>query len=161
MSLRNALALTLAATLVFLPALAPAAASDASVEARLKARGTNFEVDDDGDYKIVIGFTAEKRTQLVFVSGKTESVAGFLVREVFSPAAFLGKSGIDGAKALELLADSRRQKIGAWEVSGDVLYYVIKLPDNVDAMQLDAAIRIAAELADDAEIGFSGDADEL
>ena len=149
------------ATTFGLLAALPATAADRSVEVRLDARGTQYEIDGDGDYKIVIGFTAEQRTQLVFVSGSTESVAGFTVREVFSPAARLDQDGVDGAKALELLRASRRQKLGSWEIAGDVLYFVIKLPDTVDAVQLDAAIRIAAEQADDAEIKFSGSTDAL
>lgn len=161
MSLRSTLALALTATSLFLLGPAPAAAADKSVEARLEARGTSFEVDQDGDYKILIRYTDENRTQLVFVAGKTHAVSGLVIREVFSPAAILSKSGFDGAKALELLGSSRRQKIGAWETAGDVLYFVIKLPDSMDAVQLDAALRIAAEVADDAEITFSGDADEL
>lgn len=154
------LASTLAA-LGSLAAVAPASALDRSVEARLEARGTGYEVDEDGDYKILVRFARENRTQLVFVSGHTQSIPGFSVREVFSPAARLKRDGLDGAKALELMRDSRSKKLGAWEIAGDVLYYVIKLPDSIDAVELDSAILIAAELADDAEISFSGDDDAL
>ena len=62
---------------------------------------------------------------------------------------------------MDLLAESRTLKIGAWEIAGDVLYYVIKLPDSVDATQLEAAIDIAAETADNKEIELSGAKDEL
>ena len=47
----------------------------------------------------------------------------------------------DRAGALALLADSRSKKIGSWEISGDVLYFVIKLPDSVDAAGLDRRYR--------------------
>jgi hypothetical protein len=149
------------AVLGSLAAVAPASALDRSVEARLEARGTGYEVDEDGDYQILVRFAREDRTQLVFVSGRTQSIPGFSVREVFSPAARLKRDGLDGAKALELMRDSRSKKLGSWEIAGDVLYYVIKLPDSIDAVELDAAILIAAELADDAEIRFSGDDDAL
>lgn len=148
-------------TAVMLALLAPAAAAgDASVETRLDARGIKYEVDGDGDYKVVVSYQAEKRTQLVFVSGRTESLQGLLVREVFSPAGKVGADAIAG-KALDLLNESRALKIGAWEIAGDVLYYVIKLPDSVDATQLEAAIDIAAETADNKEIALSGNKDEL
>ena len=62
---------------------------------------------------------------------------------------------------MALLEDSRTNKLGAWEVAGDVLYYVIKLPDSVDATQLEGAIEIAAEIADNKEIELSGKKDEL
>ncbi|HEX4853818.1 hypothetical protein [Arenimonas sp.] len=137
------------------------AAADASVAKRLDERGVKYEVDMDGDYKVTYNYSKEGRTQLVFVSGGTESVAGFTVREVFSPAARVEGDGIDGAKALELMAESRRNKLGAWELAGDVLYFVIKLPDDISAAELESAMDIAAETADDMEIEFSGDRDDL
>ncbi|WP_449301605.1 hypothetical protein [Pseudoxanthomonas mexicana] len=65
---------------------APATAADASVEARLKARGIQYEIDADGDYKATYSYDKENRTQLVFVSGGTEQISGLSIREVFSPA---------------------------------------------------------------------------
>jgi hypothetical protein len=148
---------------VLLAALVPVAqaAEDASVKSRLDTQGIKYEVDDDGDFKVTYNYSKEGRTQLVFVGGKTESVGGFTIREVFSPAARVEKDGINGAKALELLAESRKNKFGSWEIGGDVVYFVIKLPDNVSAKQLEAAMDIAAETADDMEIEFSGDRDDL
>lgn len=143
-------------------ALAPVAhAEDASVKSRLDARGIKYSVDDDGDFKVTYNYSKEGRTQLVFVSGGTETVGGYRIREVFSPAARIGKDGINGAKALELLGESRKNKLGSWEIGGDVLYFVIKIPDSVDAAQLESAMDIAAETADDMEIKFSGDRDDL
>jgi hypothetical protein len=149
--------------LSFGPAM-PAAAQksgDASVKSRLDTRGMKYDVDDDGDFKITYNYKKENRTQLVFVSGKTETVGGFKIREVFSPAARVEKDGINGKKALELLAESRANKLGGWELDGDVLYFVVKLPDNMDASQLESAMDIAAQTADDMELKISGDRDDL
>jgi hypothetical protein len=154
--------LSASALLVAAFAFAPVAqAEDASVKSRLDTQGIKYEVDQDGDFKVTYNYSKEGRTQLVFVGGKTESVGGFTIREVFSPAARVEKDGINGAKALELLAESRKNKFGSWEIGGDVVYFVIKLPDNVSAKQLEAAMDIAAETADDMEIEFSGDRDDL
>ena len=152
--------LPLLAAILFALAAPPSTAGDASVQARQDARGIKYEIDGDGDYKVVVSYKAEHRTQLVFVSGATESIQGLLVREVFSPAGKVGADAIAG-KALELLNENRTLKVGAWEVAGDVLYYVIKLPDNIDAAQLEAAIDIAAETADNKEIELSGNEDAL
>ena len=142
--------------------LAPVAhADDASVKTRLDARGVKYEVDDDGDFKVTYNYSKENRSQFVFVSGTTQSVGGLKIREIFSPAARIETDGINGAKALELLARSRKTKVGGWEVGGDVLYFVIKLPDSLDAAQLKSAMDIAAEIADDMEIEISGDRDDL
>ncbi len=153
----------LSVTLLMLTATfaTPVLAADASVEARLKARGVQFEVDAVGDYKVTYSYKQENRSQLVFVSGHTEQVNGMSVREVFSPAGRIAADRIDGAKALALLADSRGKKIGSWEIAGDALYFVIKLPDSVDAAGLEAAMDIAAETADNKEIELSGDKDAL
>jgi len=148
----------------FLPTvvLAQSPKGDASVRTRLESRGIKtYEVDGDGDFKVTYSYSKEGRTQLVFVSGGTESVSGFTVREIFSPAARLDKDNINGAKALELMAESRKNKLGSWELAGDVLYFVIKLPDSIDAAQLESAMDIAAQTADDMELEISGDRDDL
>lgn len=152
-------ALSLSAVLA--GAATDALASDASVKSRLDARGIKYQIDDDGDYKVTYNYAKEGRTQLVFVSGGTEDVGGFKVREVFSPAGRVEKDDIDGAKALELLAESRKNKLGSWELAGDVLYFVVKLPDSLDAAQLESVMDIAAETADDMELEISGDRDDL
>lgn len=46
---------------------APVSAEDKSVADRLQASGIKYEVDSDGDYKIVYNYSKEGRTQLVFV----------------------------------------------------------------------------------------------
>lgn len=42
-----------------------------------------------------------------------------------------------------------------------MLYFVIKLPDEISAAELESAMDIAAEMADDMEIELSGDRDDL
>lgn len=142
-------------------AAAPAAAEDASVEKRLDRAGLKYEVDSDGDYKHTFNYTKEGRTQLVFVSGSTQTVSGLTVREVFSPAGRVEKDGIGGQKALELLENSGTLKMGSWEIRGDVLYFVIKVLDSATATELSSLLDIAAETADDKEIELSGEQDDL
>jgi hypothetical protein len=144
-----------------LAAAIPAAASDESVADRLQEAGLKYEVDGDGDYKVTYNYQSEGRTQLVFVSGKTETVAGFTIREIFAPAGRVEKDGITGAKALKLMQESRETKFGSWELNGDVLYFVIKAQDNMSAAQLEAMMDIVAEVADNKEIELSGDRDDL
>lgn len=149
--------------LLLVPCLFASAAMafDASVASRLDARGVKYQVDGDGDYKVTYNYSEEGRTQLVFVSGGTQSVGGFVIREVFSPAARVSTDGVTGAKALELLTQSSINKLGSWEIRGDALFFVIKLPDSMDASQLEKAMDIAAQTADNMEITFSGDKDAL
>lgn len=137
-----------------------AATTGDSVKQRLDERSIKHEIDADGDFKITYNYKKENRTQLIFVSHKTESVNNFVIREIFSPTAKIKASGIDGTKALELMAESRKNKLGSWEIDGDVLYFVIKLPDSISAAELEAAMDIAAETADDMELKLTGK-DEL
>jgi len=85
--------------------LSPVAFADSSVQTRLDARGVKYEVDADGDYKVTYSYKSEGRTQLVFVSGKTESVGGVEVRAVVAPAG-------------EGLARQSPALLGAGEVGG-------------------------------------------
>lgn len=130
--------------------------SDPSVAARLDAQGIKYVIDDDGDYKLTYSYSKENRSQLVFVSSGTEEVAGIQVREIYSPAARVEKDSIKGSRAFQLLEESSTQKLGSWEVSGDVLFFAIKLPEPISAEQLVKATNIAAEVADDKEIELSG-----
>lgn len=135
---------------------APENAIDASVKARLEAAGIKYEVDSDNDFKVTYSFTNDNRTQLLFIISKTESVMGITVREVYSPAARLKQTKINGEKALKLLRDSRNNKIGSWEIDDELLYYVIKVPDNINSEQLEAIMDIAAQTADDMERELTG-----
>lgn len=144
-----------------LVAAAPAAAQSRSVEDRLKEKDIAYEVDEDGDYKLGIRWSNEGRSQIVFISGKTETVAGLTIREVFSPAAFVKDHKVDGAKALELLEASGKTKLGSWEIRGGVVYYVAKVFDSINADDLDTVINIVSESADDKEIELTGGKDDL
>jgi hypothetical protein len=160
MTIRRLLSLSVLASLAAATAV-PAAAEDASVARRLDSAGLKYEVDDDGDYKLTFNYTKEGRTQLVFVSGTTQTVSGLTVREVFSPAGRVEKDGIGGKAALELLEASGQLKMGSWEIRGDVLYFVIKVLDSASSSELSSLLDIAAETADDKEIELSGDRDDL
>ena len=138
-----------------------ARAEDPLVASRLTERGMKFELDADGDYKVTYNYAKEGRSQLVFVSGRTETVGGLTIREVYSPAARVAKDGIDGAKALELLRQSGRNKLGSWEMRGDVVYLVIKVLDYLSAAQLEEVMDVAAETADNMELEISGARDDL
>lgn len=146
---------------IALAASVPAAAEDRSVEKRLDEMKTPYEIDGDGDYKITVNWQTEKRSQIVFVRGTTEEVAGLTIREVFAPAAIVKDHDITGAKALELLEASGNTKIGSWEIRGGVVYYVVKVFDSLTAKQLDAVINIVSESADDKEIELTSGKDDL
>lgn len=162
MNLRHVLALpALAAAGLLMATAAPAAAQDAKVEKRLAAIGAKYEIDEDGDYKIVISWQKEARSQIVFISGRTEEVAGLVIREVFAPAAIIDEHGLDGSQALALMEASGKSKLGSWEIRGGVLYFVAKVLDDISAENLDAVMTVISETADGKEIELTGGKDDL
>ena len=152
-----------AALAAFLSFAAPARAADADprIGALLDSLEIVHETDADGDYKLVYSYADENRTQQIFVSGGVETVAGLAVREIFSPAHVVSEDGLDPATALLLLTGSSRSKLGAWELHGSVVFFVIKVPDPATAEELKRYIDVAAETADNMEIELTGAADLL
>ena len=149
----------LAACFAFAPGHARAA--DATIEALLKQSDTPYEVDKDGDYKIVINWSKENRSQLVYVSGTPETFADTPVYDVFAPALATDENGLSKADANALLKASGSLKLGAWELRGDGAYFAIKVPaGKLTAEQFDKILSLAAETADNFELEHS-DSDDL
>ena len=132
---------------------------DATVRARLDAQGLGYEVDDDGLFRMLVSWQQENRSQLAFISGQSNGAGSSAVREVFSPAARVPEGGFSAEQADMLLRDSQQNVLGAWEIAGDLLFYVIKLHDDADGARLQEAVDVAAQIADDMEIRLSGGQD--
>ena len=133
----------------------PTQAEDSSIKRRLEGVGQKYEIDKDGDFKITLSFTDDKRTQIVFVEGASYDVAGVQVRNIFAPVAKVDEDGVAG-KAVELLKANNGYKIGAYEIEGNFLMLSLKIPEAATGEQLQKAIRLAASMADNKEIELSG-----
>ena len=87
------LALLLATSSLALAGQGAAAGSDAKAAADPRIRGQleelkyEYEVDGDGDYKLVFNMAGspEKRSQLVYVRSPVETYGVLQVREIWSP----------------------------------------------------------------------------
>ena len=133
----------------------PTQAEDSSLKRRLDGIGQKYEIDKDGDFKITLSFTEDKRSQIVFVEGAPYEVAGVQVRNIFAPVAKVAEDGIAG-KAADLLKANNDYKIGAYEIEGNFLMLSLKIPEAASGEQLQKAIRLAASVADNKEIELSG-----
>lgn len=133
----------------------PTQAEDSSLKRRLDSIGQKYEIDKDGDFKITLSFTEDKRSQIVFVEGAPYDVAGVQVRNIFAPVAKVTEDGVAG-KAVDLLKANNGYKIGAYEISGNVLMLSLKIPEAASGEQIQKAIRLAASVADNKEIEMSG-----
>lgn len=147
-------AMTTAALLVPLPTQA----EDSSLKRRLDGIGQKYEIDKDGDFKITLSFTEDKRSQIVFVKGTPYDVSGVQVRNIFAPVAKVAEDGVAG-KAADLLKANNTLKIGAYEIEGSILMLSLKIPESATGEQLQKAIRLTAGVADNKEIELSGTRD--
>lgn len=148
------LAMFAAAAISCMPGQARAA--DATIESLLKQADTPYEIDKDGDYKIVIQWSKENRSQLVYVGGTPETFAGMPVYDVFAPALAAGEDGLSAADANGLMKASGNLKLGAWELRGDGAYFAVKVPaGQLTAEQFDKILSLAAETADNFELEHS------
>jgi hypothetical protein len=140
----------------------PASATDPAVEALLKASGLSYEVDKDGDYTVVVEWDKDGRSQLVYISGSVEDMAGVQVFTAFSPAYVLdAEGGIELALARRLLTENGKFKIGAWETGGKNLYFTTKIPAGISGAQFKTLLLVTAENADDMELELTPGKDTL
>ncbi|GAB4128866.1 YbjN domain-containing protein [Thermopirellula anaerolimosa] len=129
-----ALAAIIAASMFAVVARAQLGSSaDARVRKVIEAIGWKYEVDSDGDYKMVFRFDDE-RTQLVYANGKTVELGNMEIREVWAPG-FKIPGDASAEMLLDLLRENNRVKVGAWRVikSGSDLVAVFTAQISADA----------------------------
>ena len=139
---------------------APAFAQDARIKQQLDAIGYEYEVDDDGDYKLVFD-TEEERSQLVFVISNVNKYGTHTVREIWSPAYQSTGNDFPALVANKLLEDSGENKLGAWVKQDDMAIYVVKIAADASSDELEDAIEFAVKIADQMEVVLTDGADEF
>ena len=150
-------------------AQAQAGKADPLVGTRLEAEKLKYEVDADGDYKLVFN-VSDGRTQAVWVRSATETLGGMKIREVMSVGGRMPDAGDNGAIGLATMAalsvqamrESSNKKLGGWVLKGDpakseeAFYYVAQLPADANATDLRAVIESVATSADEFEREIEG-----
>ncbi|HEU0153551.1 MAG TPA: hypothetical protein VFQ84_09420 [Arenimonas sp.] len=152
MILRPAL---LVLALLALSFTAAAAEPDPVVKAQLESKGTPFEIDDDGDFQIVVRLD-DDRTQLVWVRTVTSETTHHKVREIWSPGYQSATDNFPASVANDLLARSQEMILGAWVKQDRVAMFVTKIDADADADTLDEAIDLTALAADEVEKDLTG-----
>ncbi|MEQ8310036.1 MAG: hypothetical protein RIA72_04985 [Sphingopyxis sp.] len=137
------------------PTPPPTTAAQDGFGKKLDRLRLTYTVDKDGDYRIVFNVRDTKRTQLLYISGRTQSYDCLVIREFFAPAAKVSAS-VDGAKALELMAHSHTRKIGSWEIHSSLLMFTAKIPDVIDGEDLRSLINLVVNTTDEAELKLTG-----
>lgn len=141
----------------------PKPAPDPQVRGQLDELGYEYEVDEDGDYRMVFEMadSTEKRSQLVYVRTPVESYGVLRLREVWSPGYKAAGTDFPAAVANRLLAATQDNKVGAWAKQDEYAVFVVKLPADADAKALDDAIDAAITSADAMEAELTPGKDEL
>lgn len=138
--------------------------ADPAVRLALDELKANYEIVDDGDYKLTIGFD-DKRSQVVFVSSAVETLGKMTVREVWAIANLYVPGNEPAELAVELLKDAAGKILGGWQLRefGDRtgLVYCMQLPAGIDAVGLRTAYEQTAVIVDEKEKEITGGKDDF
>lgn len=143
----------LSTLLIALAASGSAAAADAdkAVARHLDKLGYTYEVDEDGDYRMVFDVEGD-RTQMVYVRSAVEDFGTHNIREIWSPAYSAKTKQFPVAVANRLLEDSQDAKMGGWVKQDTTAMFVVKIDADATADQLSDAIDAAIRTADAMEL---------
>lgn len=139
------------------------ATPDPLVKRQLEELKYEFEIDEDGDYKLIfeVGGSTEKRSQLVYVRTPVENYGTLRVREIWSPGYKSKAADFPAAVANRLLTATQENKAGAWAKQKEYAVFVVRLPANAATKELDDAIDLAITSADQMEAELTPGKDDL
>ncbi len=123
----------------------------------LQEAGLNYEIDEDGDYNLVMALGNEgkngvERTQLVIVCGQLQGEDPEFIH-IWSKATEV--DSLKEADFLRVMQDSGRQVMGGWEIAGNNLIFTVKTGIRLTADELSTIISFVAYEADEMEASFS------
>lgn len=130
---------------------AHAAEPDKAVGRALDTLKYTYEVDEDGDYKMVFDMD-DGRSQLAFVRSTVEEFGKHKIREIWSPAYNSPGKQFPAAVANRLLEDSQDAKMRAWVKQDQLAMFVVKVDATATPEQLSDAIDAAIRTADAMEL---------
>lgn len=130
------------------------AQADVRVGRLLDHLGIRYQVDEDGDYRVVFDL-GNGRSQQAFIDSQTQQLGSYEIRDVWS-IGYISDGYLDQEVANYLLIENATKKIGAWELRplADNKYIAVfcnKIAADCDAEALYTSIRIVLEVADELE----------
>ncbi|MFC0445447.1 hypothetical protein ACFOD1_11815 [Pseudidiomarina halophila] len=135
---------------------------DKRVKIALQETDFNYEIDEDGDFKLVMEFD-DARSQVVYVSTRTYRLEHLEIREVWS-IGHVSDTQLSAELANQFLSESSDMILGGWEQQtwGDqqVVIFRAKMSANASGETLASAIGAVSQTADDIEKELVG-TDEL
>lgn len=131
--------------------------ADPAIGRQLDGLGYKYEVDEDGDYKLTFDMDDNGRSQLAYVISNVEKFGELRVREIWAPAYRADGNQFPVDVANRLLADSHSSKLGGWVKQGNMAVFVVKVPADAPASQLEDAIDFVLRTADEMEKELTGE----
>lgn len=137
---------------------------DARVRERLEQTDLKFEIDEDGDFKLLFEYD-DDRSQIVFINSQTETYEDLEIREIWAvgyvPDEEDGKVPAD--VSANLIRANSQIKMGAWQVQklGDKEVGVFRatISANADKETILDTLRLVGISADEKEAELLGSDD--
>lgn len=135
-------------------------AADPRVRNALEQSKVPYTIDDDGDFVVNLKVGKSGRTQVAYISSKTQTPETIEWREIYSYGLRID-GPIDLKTAQYLLKRNSQTVLGAWEFvqnqdKPSYAVYSIKIPADASPETVVDAVDAALALADDLENKFSG-----
>ena len=156
----SCLAFALACAAAVAASDARAATPDPGIKKQLEGLDLKYEVDSDGDYKVVFDLGGG-RTQLVWIRSSTEKYGSVNVREIWSAGYKHGGKPLSEKIANRLLEHSHGVILGGWTKQKEFAMFVVKIPLTATPQQLRDAAEAAADCADEIEKELTPTKDDL
>jgi hypothetical protein len=132
---------------------AHAGTADPRIKAVLEKAGMKYEITTDGDFKVFMRFD-DTRTQLILINSSTERLneTNMEIREVYS-VAYQANGSIPVEVANQLMKDSQKRKLGAWEIISmnngtSMAVFDAKINADISSENLEKVIRLVGIRAD-------------
>ncbi|HEY5851031.1 MAG TPA: hypothetical protein VIT62_09755 [Lysobacter sp.] len=135
-------------------------AGDPQIAHHLDSLDYQYEVDEDGDYKLTFKMDDE-RSQLAYVLSATEKFGNLNIREIWSPAYRASAAQFPVEVANRLLEDSQSSKLGGWVKQGNMAVFVVKIAADAGEKELDDALDFVLRSADQMEAALTQGKDEF
>lgn len=131
---------------------------DTRIESLLDNAGLKYEIDSDGDFKLLFGLD-DDRTHIVWINSNTERYGHLEIREIWAV-------GLHSSEQLHadlhrsLLERNNQYKLGSWKLQrisrGEGAIFYVQVAANLDRESLMSSIKIVAESADELEEELTG-----
>ncbi|MBY6064587.1 hypothetical protein [Pseudidiomarina sediminum] len=135
---------------------------DVRVEEALEGSRYDWEIDSDGDFRMILEFD-DNRSHVLFVNSATNHLGGMEVREVWAVGA-TSDEGFSATVMEALLRESANVKLGGWSIqdmgSSELAIFRAQVSANASAGSLSTIIMAVATTADEFEKELLG-SDEL